>query len=83
LRFAGNAEEPAIFVLNEDGSEALLNFSVDAGDVVLHRVARRLILRRGKLAGCVVNKGFSGVGERLNSNTVSSEVLRTVPGARP
>jgi type IV secretion system protein VirB9 len=83
LRFAGNAEEPAVFVLNEDGSEALLNFSVDAGDVVLHRVARRLILRRGKLAGCIVNKGFSGVGERLNSNTVSSEVLRTVPGARP
>lgn len=83
LRFAGNAEQPAIFVLNEDGSESLLNFSMDEKDLVLHRVARRLILRRGKLAACVVNKGFSGSGERLGSNTVSGDVERTVPEARP
>jgi type IV secretion system protein VirB9 len=83
LRFPGNAEQPAIFVLNEDGSESLLNFSMDEGDVILHRVARRLILRRGRLAACIVNKGFLGSGERLNSNTVSSGVQRTVPEARP
>lgn len=83
LRFPGNAEQPAIFVLNEDGSESLLNFSMDEGDVILHRIARRLILRRGRLAACIVNKGFSGSAERLNSNTVSSEVQRSVPEARP
>ena len=32
LRFAANAELPAIFVRNEDGSESLLNFSMDAGE---------------------------------------------------
>jgi type IV secretion system protein VirB9 len=83
LRFAGNTEQPAIFVLNEDGSESLLNFSMEAGDVIVHRVARRLVLRRGNLTGCVVNLGFAGSAERLKSNTVSSEVLRTVPEARP
>ena len=83
LTFAGNAEQPAVFVLNEDGSESLLNFSMDRGDVILHRVARRLILRRGNLAACVVNKGFSGSAERLKSNTVSSDVERSVPEARP
>jgi type IV secretion system protein VirB9 len=83
LRFAGNTEQPAIFVLNDDGSESLLNFSMDAGDVIVHRVARRLILRRGNLTGCVVNQGFAGSADRLNSNTVSSEVLRTTPEARP
>jgi type IV secretion system protein VirB9 len=83
LRFAGNTEQPAIFVLNDDGSESLLNFSMDAGDVILHRIARRLILRRGNLTGCVVNQAFAGSAERLKSNTVSSEVLRTVPEARP
>lgn len=83
LRFPGRAEQPAIFVLNEDGSESLLNFSMDEGDVILHRVARRLILRRGHLAGCVVNKGFAGSGERRKSNTVSEEVERTTPGALP
>ena len=83
LTFAAKAEQPAIFVLNEDGAESLLNFSMEEGDVILHRVARRLILRRGHLAGCIVNKAFAGSGERLKSHTISEEVERTTPGARP
>ena len=83
VRFPARAEQPAIFILNEDGSESLLNFSMDEGDVILHRVARRLILRRGHLAGCIVNKGFLGSGERRKSNTVSEEVERTTPGVQP
>lgn len=83
LTFAAKAEQPAIFILNEDGSESLLNFSMDDGDVILHRVGRRFILRRGHLAGCVVNKAYSGSGERLKSHTVSGAVERETPGARP
>jgi type IV secretion system protein VirB9 len=83
LTFAARGEQPAIFILNEDGSESLLNFSMDEGDVILHRVARRLILRRGHLAGCIVNKGFLGSGERRKSNTVSEDVERTTPGVQP
>ena len=83
LTFAAKAEQPAIFILNEDGSESLLNFSMDEGEVIVHRVARRLILRRGALAGCVVNKSFTGSGERLKSHTVSEDVERTTPEARP
>jgi type IV secretion system protein VirB9 len=83
LTFAAKGEQPAIFILNEDGSESLLNFSMDAGDVILHRVARRFILRRGALAGCVVNKGYVGTGERLKSNTVSQDIERTTRGALP
>src|SRR3984885_15057829 len=51
LTFAAKAEQPAIFILTEDGTESLLNFSMDEGDVILHRVGRRFILRRGHLAG--------------------------------
>ncbi len=83
LRFAAKAELPAIFVQNEDGSESLLNFSMDAGDVVIHRVVRQLILRRGRLTGRVLNKGFTGSGERLESGTVSSKVQRVGEGYRP
>lgn len=83
LTFGAKAEQPAIFILNEDGTESLLNFSMDEGDVILHRTARRLILRRGNLAGCIVNKGFTGSGNRLKSHTVSDDVERTTPGARP
>jgi type IV secretion system protein VirB9 len=76
LTFADRAELPAIFVRNEDGTESLLNFSMDEGDVVIHRLAPKFILRRGKLTGCIVNKGFDGAGTRLESGTVSPRVER-------
>lgn len=81
LRFAANAEMPAIFVRNDDGSESLLNFSIDGGEVVLHRVARRFVLRRGRLSGCVVNQAFHGGGRRLRSGTVSPQVERVTRGS--
>jgi len=83
LRFAANADLPAIFVRNEDGSESLLNFSMDAGDVIVHRVAKRFVLRRGKLTGCIVNQGLIGGGTRLDSGTVTPAVERRVQGGVP
>lgn len=83
LRFSTRSELPAIFVRNEDGGESLLNFSIEAGDLVIHRVARQFSLRRGKLTGCIVNKGFGGSGERLASGTVAPSVERATPGVRP
>jgi type IV secretion system protein VirB9 len=83
LRFAPQQELPAIFVRNDDDSESLLNFSVEAGEVVVHRVARQFVLRRGHLQGCVLNSGFTGSGERLESGTVSPGVERVTRGARP
>jgi type IV secretion system protein VirB9 len=80
LRFAANAELPAIFVRHEDDSESLLNYSMDSGDVIIHRIARQFILRRGKLAGCIVNKGFVGGGVRLDSGTITPDVERRVRG---
>ncbi|MGE0115007.1 MAG: TrbG/VirB9 family P-type conjugative transfer protein [Steroidobacteraceae bacterium] len=76
LQFASRAELPAIFVRNADDSESLLNFSMEEGEVVIHRVAARFILRRGTLTGCVVNQGVGGSGERLTSGTLSPQVQR-------
>lgn len=76
LSFGARAELPAVFVLNDDGTESLLNFNVEAGDIVIHRVARRLIVRRGGLTGCIVNQGFAGGGERLESGTLAPSVQR-------
>ncbi|MBS0419033.1 MAG: TrbG/VirB9 family P-type conjugative transfer protein [Proteobacteria bacterium] len=83
LRFAPKAEQPAVFVKNDDGTESLLNFSIEGSDVVIHRVVRQLIIRRGRLTGLIVNKGFTGSGARLDSGTVSSSVERVGEGRRP
>lgn len=83
LRFAARTEFPAIFVRNDDGSESLLNFNVAGEDVVVHRVARQLVLRRGQLVGCVVNRAFDGGGQRLGSQTVAPQVQRHTRGGSP
>jgi type IV secretion system protein VirB9 len=83
LRFAARAEQPAVFVRNDDDSESLLNFSMDGEEVVVQRVAHRFVLRRGALTGCIVNKGFLGAGDRLESGTVSGAVERVLSGGTP
>lgn len=83
LRFAARAELPAVFVRNDDGTESLLNFNIENGDVVVHRIARRFIVRRGKLTGCIVNASYGGSGERVESGTVSPAVERATRGGRP
>jgi type IV secretion system protein VirB9 len=76
LTFGSRAEVPAVFVRNEDGSESLLNFSMEGSDMVIHRVAPKFILRRGALTACVVNKGYLGSGERLPNGTIATGVER-------
>jgi type IV secretion system protein VirB9 len=83
LTFAARSELPAIFVRNDDGTESLLNFNIDQGDVLIHRVAPRFIVRRGRLTGCIVNKGFVGSGDRLESGTVAPDVTRERKDVHP
>jgi type IV secretion system protein VirB9 len=83
LTFAARSELPAIFVRNDDGTESLLNFSIEQGDVLIHRVAPRFVVRRGRLTGCIVNMGFVGSGDRLESGTVAPEVTRERKDVHP
>lgn len=83
LRFGARAELPAIFVRNDDDSESLLNFNVEGDEVVIHRVAARLVLRRGKLTGCIVNQHYLGSGESLSSGTVAPDVQRQRKAGAP
>jgi len=76
LVFGAHTELPAVFVSSADGSESLVNFDVQAGHIVVQRVARRLIIRRGTLAGCIVDRAFKGGGERLSSGTIAPNVER-------
>jgi type IV secretion system protein VirB9 len=76
LRFADASELPALFVRNEDGSESLTNFTVTAQEVIVHRVAHQLILRRGHLVACLVNKSFGGAQQHAPGGTISPQVRR-------
>jgi type IV secretion system protein VirB9 len=77
LQFDTRSELPALFVRNDDGSESLLNFNVEHGEVVIHRIARRFVVRRGRLTGCIVNKGFESTSAAATGGTVVPEVERS------
>jgi type IV secretion system protein VirB9 len=83
ITFTARGELPAIFLSNEDGSESLVNFHMEGADVVVHRIAHRFILRRGRLTGCIVNEAFSGTADLLPSGTIAPQVERTLKGAAP
>lgn len=76
LRFSSASELPALFVRNEDGSESLTNFTVTPQEVIIHRVAHQMILRRGHLVACLVNRSFDGAQQHAAGGTISPEVLR-------
>lgn len=58
FRFAEGASYPAIFSVEADRSEAVVNFQVRDGYVVIDRLARGFVLRRGKEETRIFNDGF-------------------------
>lgn len=84
LRWAANREIPAVFHVNDDGSEQLVNMHVDAGDWhVIDRVSRKLVLRKGSAVACVTNEAFDPRGYRPSTRTTSPNVERVIKGGQP
>ncbi len=84
LVFPPAAQLPAVFVLHADGSESLVDFNMRGDQMVIHQVARRFVLKRGRLRGRIVNRGFMDSQRRLASETISPRVWRITrrPGTR-
>jgi type IV secretion system protein VirB9 len=82
LQFAAHAEFPTMYVKNDDDTESLLNFTVDNDEVIIHRVARSFVLRRGKLVACLQNRSFDGGGQRLDTQTLVPGVQRVTKGTK-
>jgi len=83
LTFPPRAELPAIYARAPDGAETLVNTHVENDTVVVHRLAERLVLRRGGLVGCVINRGINTLARRAGSGTVNETIERTTPGSEP
>lgn len=78
LTFAGNAEIPAIYLVNTDGSESLVPKSTEGNLVLVHAIAPKLVLRRGGDVVCLFNEAYSPEGINPASGTTSPSVVRQV-----
>ena len=84
LTFSNNRDMPAVYAVDGEGNEALVNTNVDGNMIVVQRMVRRLTLRKGIAVVCVVNKSFDLSGGRdNNTGTVSQSVERVIKGVQP
>lgn len=83
LRFEGNREIPAVYLVAGDGTESLVPKDVRGELVVVHAIGKQLRLRQGANVLCLFNEGFDPVGVNYHTNTTSPDVLRTLRPVRP
>lgn len=77
MRFPGQRELPAVFVVNPDGSEAIASFDVRDDYVVVHGVYPMIRLRRGEEVLCIINDSPQFYGRDPGTDTASELVERT------
>ena len=84
LTFTNNRDMPAVYQVDEYDNEALINTNViDGNTIVVQRLVRRLMLRRGNAVASVVNKSFDQDGGTDNTTgTISPGVIRTIKGVQ-
>jgi type IV secretion system protein VirB9 len=82
IRFAGHAELPAVFHVQGDGTESLVNTRMEGELLVVDRVSRRLVLRAGQAVVGLWNEAFDleGPSERSGATVPGVQrVIRTAP----
>lgn len=81
LRFPNNRDIPAIFLVDEAGNEGRVNSTVDPNEpglVIVERVARQLVLRKGEMVSCVINESFDSYGTTNATGTSIPGVERVI-----
>ena len=80
FQFAGNREIPAIFIINDDGSESLTNRHLDGDTVKIQTLGKKFVLRKGNSVACVTNESFDPVGVANDTGSTVPNVIRTIKG---
>lgn len=76
MRFPAGQVIPAIYQVTPDGAESLVPFDVRGEFVVVHAIAGRFRLRRGKDVLCLYNQALDPYGVNLGTHTASPMVDR-------
>jgi type IV secretion system protein VirB9 len=78
MRFPGAQEIPAIFTINADGSESIVNGAMSGDQYVVQITARRFVLRHGKSVACIENRSYDPYGVSTPTGTTSPDVKRAL-----
>lgn len=79
LAFSHNRDMPAVYSVDADGKEALINTNVVGNTIIIHRVVPKLVLRKGSSAVCIRNNSFDLNGGADNkSGTIAPDIERVI-----
>jgi type IV secretion system protein VirB9 len=78
MRFPGGQEIPAVFMINADGSESIVNGAMRGEHFVVQVVAKQLVLRKGQSVACLQNRSYNHFGVATPTGTASPEVERVI-----
>lgn len=82
LTFSKGQSIPAIYSVDDFGNESLIPKNVENNVFIVHKVYRKLIVRRGNYVACIVNKAYSSMGgSRTHTGTISPKVERVIKGS--
>ena len=81
FRFDGNRRLPVPYVLNPDGKEAVVDYTVKDRTIIIHQTASRFRLRDGDLVLCIVNPTYNAAGFNPGTGTTRPDVVRSVTGS--
>ncbi len=79
IQFAPNRPMPTVFGKETDGSEARVPFHVENDILVIHRIGKQFVLRRGATTACLINGSFNPTGSN-KTQTTSDSVKRVIKG---
>jgi type IV secretion system protein VirB9 len=83
LTFSNNRDMPAVYAVDEEGNESLINTNVDGNTIAVQRLVRKLVLRKGSYAVCIVNKAFNlNAGSDNTTGTIAPAVQRVIKGEK-
>jgi type IV secretion system protein VirB9 len=74
--FPENMVIPAIYLVSGDGSESLVPKTVSGGDVRVHAIAAKFVLRQGDEVLCIFNEAYVPEGLATGTLTTSPAVER-------
>lgn len=78
LQFNNGRDMPAVYRVEQDGSETLLNAHIENDTLVIHEVNAKLMLRLGKSVLLIENRGFNPQGAFNKTGTSDNETVRLI-----
>ncbi len=77
FQFSKNSAAPAVFSVDENGNESIVNYSMRGKYLVVETLARQFTLRNGNTSTCIFNDDYPALESELSDSAINRMEERT------